>query len=133
MKVMQQVNVLLIGDEDRRRAVKEGLRGQEQIRLAGEIAESQALPLVPQLQADVIVLDFSATRVNGVAALPWLATLPGEPAVIVLGASGIPAERRLAMDLGARDYLPPDSPVQVLGGLVAATVLPPSLPFARAA
>ena len=66
---MQQVNVLLIGDEDRRQAIKDGLRGQRTVRLTGEITESQALPLVPQLQADVIVLDFGATRVNGLAAL----------------------------------------------------------------
>jgi DNA-binding NarL/FixJ family response regulator len=129
---MRQVNVLLIGDEDRRAAVKARLQGQGQVRVAGEITESQALPLVPQLQPDVIVLDFGATRVNGLAALPWLATLPGAPAIIVLGASGIPAERRLALDLGARGYLPPDSPIQALDGLVAA---PPSpiLPLARAA
>ena len=122
---MRQVNVLSIGDADRRAAVKQGLQGQGQVRVAGEITESQALPLVPQLQADVIVLDFSATRVNGLAALPWLAGLPGAPAIIVLGASGIPAERRWRWTW-ARGYLPPDSPAQALRGLVAA---PPPLPY----
>jgi DNA-binding NarL/FixJ family response regulator len=129
---MEQVNVLLIGDEDRRRAIKDGLHGQAQVHLAGEIAESQALPLVPQLQADVIVLDFGATRVNALAVLPWLAALPGDPTVIVLGASGVPAEHRLALDLGANGYVPPDSPAQVLGALITAPA-PRVLPLAQAA
>jgi DNA-binding NarL/FixJ family response regulator len=129
---MKQVNVLVIGDADRRAQVKAGLQGQRHVRLAGEIAEFPALRLVPQLQADVIVLDFGAAQVNGLAALPWLAALPGAPAVIVLGASGSPAERRLALELGASSYLPPGTAAQALGPLVAAPPQP-TLPLAQAA
>ncbi len=40
---MKQVNVLLIGDEDRRAEVKQALRGQRQVHLAGEIGDPHAL------------------------------------------------------------------------------------------
>ncbi len=96
------------------------------------MGESQALRLVPQLQADVIVLDFGALAVNGLAALPWLATLPGDPAIIVLGASGTATERRLALELGARAYVSPDTVDQSLGPLIT-TPPRPVLPLARAA
>lgn len=127
---MKQMNVLLIGDEDRRTVIKQALKGQRQIRLAGEIGEWQALRLVPQLQADVIVLDFGAVQVNGLATLPWLAALPGAPAVIVLGASGTAAEQQLALELGASGYVPPGTALAF--GLLAAA-RPATLPLARAA
>jgi DNA-binding response OmpR family regulator len=104
---MQNISVLLIGDAERRSLIKHELRGRRDITLAGEISEADALRLVPQLDAEVIVLDLGAEHLNTLKVLPWLRRLPGQRTILALGTSCTPAERTLALDLGADTYVTP--------------------------
>src|SRR4051794_37293448 len=98
---MKKMSVLLIGDAECRDIIKQGLRGRRDVSLAGEIGDAHALRLAPELESDVIVIDLGAARLNSMAALPWLAELPAAPVIIALGAGNTPAERSLALELGA--------------------------------
>ena len=129
---MKTMRVVLIGDAERRRELKAGLRGYN-LALAGEVSTTHALQLIPQLAADVIVLDWGAADVNGLATLPWLAALPAAPAIIVLGATGSPTERRLALELGASRYVAPDVAALTLDTLLAEPAAAGPRPLGRAA
>ncbi len=129
---MKPTNVVLIGDAEGRQQMKASLRGRN-VTLAGEVSTAHAVQLIPQLAADVIVLDWGAQAVNGVATLPWLAALPDAPPIIVLGANGAPTERRLALELGASRYIAPDAVALMLYPLLEDSVPARPRPLGRAA
>jgi DNA-binding NarL/FixJ family response regulator len=119
---MNTTSVLLIGDADRRQHVKRLLRGRRDLRIAGEIGEAQALHLVEQLPADIILLDCAMYDVNALVVLPWLKSLPSTSRVIALGAIGTPTERRLLCELGAAAYATLETPQTLIDVLPKAEV-----------
>lgn len=114
------VTLLLIGDCDRRDAIKRGLTDQN-IDLAGEIFEPDSLRLVPLLAPDVVVLDFAANGINSLVALQWLNSLPESPKIIAVGVAGSPVEQQFALELGADAYATLETPSSIRTALRSVT------------
>lgn len=119
---MHTTSLILIGDADRRQQVKRLLRQRRDLHISGEIGEAQALHLVEQLTADIILLDCATYDINALTVLPWLKSLPNKSRVIVLGANGTATERRLLIELGAAAYATLDVPQTLIDVLPASPV-----------
>jgi DNA-binding NarL/FixJ family response regulator len=119
---MHTTSIVLIGEADRRHQLKRLLRQRRDLRIAGEIGEAQALHLVERLAADIVVLDCATPDINALLVLPWLKSLPIKSRVIVLGAIGTAAERRLLTELGAAAYATLETPQTLIDVLPTAEV-----------
>src|SRR5512135_3174880 len=108
--IMYTTSIVLIGGAERRGQIKRLLHGRRDLRLAGEIGEAQALPLVERLAADIVIVDCAAFDINVLIVLPWLRSLPIKSRVIALGAIGTATERRLLIELGAAAYATLETP-----------------------
>ena len=111
------LTVVLIGDDERRAAMKRILRGSPNLQMVGEIAELNAFRLLLYIQPDVVLLDAASADINSLRALQLLHTLPEVPQVIVLAATTNPAERYLMLEHGADAYVRLDAPPALLNAL----------------
>lgn len=97
---------VIIADDHRlvRQGISSLLTNAEGIEVIGEAEDGQeALELARQLQPDVLVLDISMPRMNGLEAL---AALPAEhPPVLFLSMHGDPNLVRRTLEAGAAGYV----------------------------
>ena len=82
------------------RFVKNGQEAINYLEGKGPFADRQLFP-----EPGLIVLDLSMPYVDGFYVLKWLRAVGRkEPPVVVLSGSGVEADKRFALTLGARDY-----------------------------
>jgi DNA-binding NarL/FixJ family response regulator len=108
---MMPISLLIVADTDRRAWLRTEIAAVGGVEIVGEIAEAAALRLVPALAPDVVLLDGTAAGLNPLLAIPALCALPDAPRVVYVAGTGVAAERRLALELGAVAVL--DAPAQL--------------------
>lgn len=113
---MRKLRVLLVDDHE---LIREGiavfLGKQADIEVVGQAADGQAaVQLADQLAPDVVIMDITMPLMNGLEATD--AILSRNPRVRVIGLSMHPPDDMAdaMFHVGARAYLPKDSPPKVL-------------------
>jgi DNA-binding NarL/FixJ family response regulator len=110
MRKMRKLSIAVVTGEQERESIMRALRANPDVEVAGEIRESHALRLLPRLAPDVVLLDGSMFALNGIACVQWLKSLVDPPVVVVVAATGSPAEASLYQEVGADAVLPPATP-----------------------
>jgi DNA-binding NarL/FixJ family response regulator len=106
------IRVLLTEDHE---TVRQGLRllidGQTDMTVVGEAADGvSAVEQAPRLRPDVVVLDVSMPRMNGLAAARAMRETVPETAIVALTRYNDPAYVKEFLDVGANGYVLKQSP-----------------------
>ena len=101
------VTVLIADDNQRfRQAVGQHLNEDPQIRLVGEACHGEeTVQLATELKPDLVLLDISMLRLNGLDALKQIKAAQPETKVIILTIHDEECYRRAAADHGADGFI----------------------------
>jgi len=106
----QRSNVKLLLVDDHvvlRQAITEALAGKGRFTVVGEASDgAELLTMVPQLQADVIIMDLAMPKAGGLSTLEELRRRGVSTPVLVLSADESERSIRAALKAGARGFLP---------------------------
>jgi DNA-binding NarL/FixJ family response regulator len=94
---------------DLRSLVRVVLEDSGRFEIVGEAGDGvAAVDVVEREQPDVVLLDISMPRMDGLEALPLIRSASPHSAVVILSAFEARERERRASDLGARGYLEKD-------------------------
>lgn len=115
----QRTTVLLVDDHVLFRAgVAALLRAEDRVDVVGEAADGiEALELMHDRPADVVVIDIDMPRMDGIEATKLILEEFPETVVIVLSGAGRASDVDAARQAGARAYLAKDALLE-LGGMI---------------
>lgn len=101
------ISVLVVDDyEPFRQYVCSALRGREDIKIVGELADGKdAIKKAEELKPDLIVLDIGLPKVNGVEAARQIRRLSPGSRILFLSQETSPEVVEMVLNLGARGYV----------------------------
>lgn len=102
-----KIRVFVVDDHPMvRTGLAAAIGAQPDFELVGEAEDGrEALSLIPLLQPDVVLMDISMPRLDGIAAMGQLRQTMPSTRFLMLTSSGEPVEVRRAMAAGASGYL----------------------------
>ena len=102
-----KIRVFVVDDHPMvRTGLAAAIGAQPDLELVGEAEDGrEALSLIPLLQPDVVLMDISMPRLDGIAAMGQLRQTMPSTRFLMLTSSGEPVEVRRAMAAGASGYL----------------------------
>jgi len=104
---MQMRKVLIVDDDIRfRRFVKELFSSEEDLQIIGEAADGQeAILVAKELEPDLVLMDITMPRMNGLDATRRLKKIMPELMVIILTIHDLDQYREAALASGASAYV----------------------------
>jgi DNA-binding NarL/FixJ family response regulator len=104
---MQMRKVLIVDDDMRfRRFVKELFSSEEDLQIIGEAADGQgAILMAKELEPDLVLMDITMPRMNGLDATRRLKKIMPELVVIILTIHDLDQYREAALASGASAYV----------------------------
>ena len=104
---MEMRKVLIVDDDMRfRRFAKELFSPEEDLQIIGEAADGQeAILMAKELEPDLVLMDISMPRMNGLDATQRLKKIMPELAIIILTIHDLDEYRQAAMTSGASAYV----------------------------
>jgi len=102
-----KIRVFVVDDHPMvRTGLAAAIGAQADLEVVGEAEDGrEALSLIPVLQPDVVLMDISMPRLDGIAAMSQLRQTMPSTKFLMLTSSGEPVEVRRAMAAGASGYL----------------------------
>ena len=104
---MQMRKVLIVDDDIRfRRFVKELFSSEEDLQIIGEAADGQeAILMAKELEPDLVLMDITMPRMNGLDATRRLKKILPELVIIILTIHDLDQYREAALASGASAYV----------------------------
>jgi two-component system, NarL family, response regulator LiaR len=102
-----KIRVFIVDDHPMvRTGLAAAIGAQSDLEIVGEAEDGrEALALIPVLQPDVVLMDISMPRLDGISAMSQLRPTMPSTRFLMLTSSGEPVEVRRAMTAGASGYL----------------------------
>ncbi len=114
---MQKTYTTVLADDvaELRQLVRAVLEDSNRFRVVGEAGDGiAAVAVVEREQPDLVLLDVSMPRMDGLEALPLIRAASPGSVVVILSAFEARERERRARDLGAAGYLEKDLPPDAL-------------------
>jgi two-component system chemotaxis response regulator CheY len=98
--------VLVVDDSRFERAFLKGMLEDQGWRVIGEAADGQeGVEKFTELAPDVVMMDITMPRMDGITALKEIRRLDPEAQVVIVTAMGSPEKFREALNAGAKDFI----------------------------
>jgi DNA-binding NarL/FixJ family response regulator len=116
----KRIRVVICDDvPDMRRLLRSTLEDDPDVDVVGEAADGEELVQVAaQLRPDVVLVDLSMPRSDGLEAIPRIASASPSTGIVVFSGFGAERMRRLTLERGADRYIAKGEPLEALHAAV---------------